>query len=152
MAKEIYRTVVSCEYVSTGGVALSKSDNRQGVAVVLAPNSNVDDATPKVQKGVTANTDIYGVLLFLDEGSERAQVCTDGIVRMKMDSTAGASATTSMTRRGVIMTDTANSNGLVKIADEEKGNGQIVAVFSNISLSRYDLLVDLGRHPAQVTP
>lgn len=153
MAKELYRCVTSCTYeAGTSGRGLSKSDNRQGVAVVLAANSDVDNATPKVQKGATGDSDIYGVLLYLDEGSERAHICTDGIVRMKMDATKGATTTTAAAiRHGVQMTTTANSNGLVQAAAAGKGNGQTVAAFSNIGLSRYDLLVDLGKKPAQVT-
>ena len=153
MAKELYRTVVSCSYVAgTTGQGLSKSDNRQSLAVVLAPNSDIDNATPKVQKGAPTSKDIYGVLLYIDEGSERAHVCTDGIVRMRMDATLGATRTIADCRHGVQMTDTADSNGLVKVSADEKGNGQIVGVFVNPGPNlplRYGLLVDLSKKPAQ---
>lgn len=156
MAKELHRCVVSCTYeAGTTGRGLSKGDNRQSLAVVLAPNSDIDNATPKVQKGTAGDKDIYGVLLYVDEGSERAAVCTNGIVRMKMDATKGATRTIADCRHGVQMTTTADSNGLVQVAADEKGNGQIVGVFVNPGPNlpiRYDLLVDLAKKPAQVTP
>ena len=158
MAKELYRVNVNCQYTSTGARGLSSSDNRQGIAVTLAENTDVDNATPTVQKGNSGSTvdgDIYGVLLYIDEGTERAAVCTNGIVRMKMDATKGATRTIADCRHGVQMTTTADSNGLVQVAADEKGNGQIVGVFVNPGPNlpiRYDLLVDLAKKPAQVTP
>ena len=130
---------------STGARALSKSDNRKGVAVTLAPNSNIDDATPTVQKGNSGGTgvdkDIYGVLLYIDEGSDRARVCTDGIVRVR----ATGTPSTSDCSKGVVLSSTANSNGLVEVAADEEGNFKIVAVSGN------DMLVDLHSNPAVVT-
>ena len=151
MAKELYRVNVNCSYTSTGARALSKSDNRKGVAVTLAPNSNIDDATPTVQKGNSGGTgvdkDIYGVLLYIDEGSDRARVCTDGIVRMK----TVASATTADCSKGVVLSPTAavspapSNDGKVDVADPQEGNFKIVAVTGN------DILVDLGSNPAVVS-
>ena len=145
MAKELYRVNVDCSYTSTGARALSKSDNRKGVAVTLAPNSNIDDATPTVQKGNSGGTgvdkDIYGVLLYIDEGSDRARVCTDGIVRVRATGTPSMSDCS----KGVVLSSTANSNGLVEVAADEEGNFKIVAVSGN------DMLVDLHSNPAVVT-
>ena len=150
MAKEIYRVNVNCEYVSTGAQLLSKSDNRQGIAVVLDENEDVDNATPTVKKGQSggaAEHDIYGVLLYIDEGSDRARVCTDGIVRMK----TVASATTADCSKGVVLSPTAavlpapSNDGKVDVADPQEGNFKIVAVTGN------DILVDLGSNPAVVS-
>ena len=145
MASELYRVNVNCEYVSTGAQALTKSDNRQGIAVVLDENSDVDNATPTVKKGANGSAtekDIYGVLLYIDEGTDRARVCSDGIVRMKATGTIAASDC----GKGVILsTDTnASSAGKVEVAGDEKGNFKIVAV------SGTDILVDLGSNVAVI--
>lgn len=144
MAKELYRVNVNCQYTSTGARGLSSSDNRQGIAVTLAENTDVDNATPTVQKGNSGSTvdgDIYGVLLYIDEGAERARICTDGIVRMKTVAAAAASDC----GKGVVLAATASNDGKVDVAGDELGNFKIVAVSST------DILVDLQSNVAVVT-
>ena len=68
-------------------------------------------------------------------------MCSDGIVRVRATGTPSMSDCS----KGVVLSSTANSNGLVEVAADEEGNFKLVAVSGN------DMLVDLHSNPAVVT-